>query len=164
MTPRVVAILCSALLSLPAFAGERIAVIATGTDAQTQLEEVLCISQTCVAPEKVLTSGRADPKKLQRENVKLVVTGKKAGAGLEVTVADLQGGVRYQETVKAGAGAKLSVGTLVTVAAEAIAAIENPRAAKKEPVAKSQKAKLAKSAAKSKFAKKFAARGGKTRG
>src|SRR3954471_19482031 len=116
--PPVVFLFTALVFALPAFAGERIAVVAPGLDAEAQLEEVLCVSQTCVPAKAVLTGGKVDSKKLQKEGVKLVVSGKRTAGGLSVQVADVNGAVRYSSTVKAGAGAKMSVGTLVTVAAE----------------------------------------------
>lgn len=149
--------------AVPAFAAERIAVVATGLEAQGQLEEVFCVSQSCVAPEKVLSGGRVDQKKLDREHVKYTVVATRAKKGIAVQLKDHAGKVRCEEQMDAGVGGKLSVGPLVSLAAKMIDSIENgttqgpdeTKLAKMRAWAKKQQ--LAKAAKLSK--KKFAARG-----
>jgi hypothetical protein len=78
--------------------------------------------------------------------VKFTVVASRAKKGLEVRVKDDSGKVRYEEEIDAGAGGKIAVGTLVTLAAKVIESIENDAPSKKEaavskPDAK-QKAKM----------------------
>lgn len=168
---RLVILAVLACAAVPAFAGERIAVVATGLEAQAQLDEVFCVSQTCIPAEKVLTGGRVDSKKLQRERVKYTVVAAREKKGLLVQLKDRDGKVRYEQEVDAGVGGKISVGPLVTLAANMINSIENGTTqavaeksgpdeaklkkmrawAKRQQLAKAQKAAAKK--------KKFAARG-----
>ena len=167
MLPRSVACLCilACLTSVSALAGEKIAVVATGLDAQAQLDEVLCVSQNCVATEKVVTAGRIDGKKLSQQDVKFTVIARREKRGLEVQVKDASGNLRYTENVDAGAGGKIRVGALVSLAAKIIDSIENDAPMKvakltRKPALSKKAVAKAKRLAK-KNAKKFAARGEK---
>lgn len=152
-----IVVLASLLTAFTASAAERIAILAPGLDVQSQLEEVLCVSQTCVAPPKVSSSGHLDKAKAQRENVRYIVSAKKSAGNMELAVTDVSGQVRYRSVEKA-AGEKLAVGALVTVAAKMLDTLENPKS--KPDVAPKA---LAKAAHASKY-KRYAARAGSRRG
>lgn len=171
MRPVPVARLCIlaafAVAAVPAFAGEKISVIASGLEAQGQLEEVFCVSQLCVPPEQVLSGGKLDGKKLDREGVKYTVSANRVKKGIAVKLTDRAGKVRYEEELDAGAGGRLSVGPLVSLAAKVIDSIENGTSQKPEKNLAAMRAwaakqKLAKSHKAGK--KKFAARGNKRSG
>lgn len=131
-----------AALVLPgaAFAtGERIVVLSPSgaPGVQAQLTETLCLSEDCVAPEKVLSAGKLDWGKVAREHVASVVTGHgqvaKGKAQLEMTVLGASGKPRLVRRAPLGETNKLAVGDLVTLSASALGVIDDPKAKDLKP-------------------------------
>lgn len=127
-----------------------------GTEYAAQLSESLCVSMECVPEGRVLSGGRLDLAKVQKERVAAVVLGRmvKAGAGwrVELSVRNAQGATGASTSVPVSSSGKLSVIELMSSSARLISAIENPKAAatgKLTQKAKGKKGpKLAKAVAK----------------
>jgi hypothetical protein len=119
------------LPGLAAAAGERIVVLApTGaTGIRAQLVDTLCVSEDCVAPEKVLSAGRLDWNKVSREHVVAVVTGhaqpSKKGPTVELQVLVQGGKTKLSEKSPLDDANRLAVKDLVTASAGALGAIDS---------------------------------------
>jgi hypothetical protein len=154
-----------ASLVLPGLAGatgERIVVLAPSgaTGIRAQLVETLCVSEDCVAPEKVLSAGKLDWNKVNREHVVAVVAGHaqptKKGPTVALEVLSPGGKAKMSEKSPLDDANKLSVKDLVTASAQALAAIDSDAPAKEPGTKASGKALAQRGHAKS--VKRLAAR------
>jgi hypothetical protein len=143
-------------------AGERIVVLAPSgaTGVRAQLVETLCVSEDCVAPEKVLSAGKLDWNKVNREHVVAVVTGHaqptKKGPTVALQVLAQGGKTKLNEKSPLDDANKLAVKDLVTASAGALAVIDSDAPAK-EPAKKAGGKALAHNGH-SKTSKRLAAR------
>jgi hypothetical protein len=161
-----------AALVVPAVAGatgDKIVILApSGAPAvRAQLSETLCVSEDCVAPDRVLSAGKLDWGKAAREGVSSVVIGHaiaaKSGPQVELQVLGAGGKVKHSEKVALNEDNKLSVSTLVTASAVALESIDSGAPAKAfakddAPAKPSAKTKVAAHHARSKQTRRLAAR------
>jgi len=109
---------------------------------RAQLTETLCLSEECVAPDRVLSGGKLSWEKVAREHVVAVVQGHasngKAGAQMQVEVLRADGHTAWADTLALNDANRLSVKDLVSASAAALGVIDNPASAQPARVKKAR--------------------------
>jgi hypothetical protein len=124
--------------------GNRVVILAP-TGAQgvaAQLGDTLCVSEDCVAADRVLSAGKLDWAKVSRENVASVIVGhavaSKKGPEVELSVLAAGGKVKCSDRAPLNDDNKLAVKDLVTASAAVLEGIDSDGPSKDAAPAKAK--------------------------